>query len=116
CYFKLKCDEQIELLAGLVIPQFSRSDVRALLQESKMLLVARVANHDSPIQGEQAHLLLWFQAVIPVGVVGERRGNILGWLIEALVALLGDARLTCGMVLLQLGPERLIGRPDLTGN
>ncbi len=116
CYLRLQRDEQIELLVWLVIPQFGGSDVRTLLHESKMLGIRRVGDNDSPIQGEDAHLLIWFQAVVPVVVIGERRGDILGWLIQALVALLGDARLTCRIVLLHLGPERLIGRPYLTGN
>jgi hypothetical protein len=116
CYLQFKGDEQVKLLAWLVIPQFGSSDVRGGSHESKMLLVARVGDNDSPIQGEDAHLLLWFQAVIPVGVVGERRGDVLGWLIEALVAFLGDTCLACSIVLLRLRPQGLVGSPDLAGD
>ncbi len=116
CHFKFQGHEQVELLPGLVIPQFGNPDVRALLHESDVLAVTRVRDNRAPREGEDAHLLIWFQAVVPVVVVGQRRGDILGWLIESLVAFLGDARLTRGSVLLHLGPERLVGGSHLTGN
>ena len=59
---------------------------------------------------------MWFQTVVPVGVIGQRRGDILGWLVQPPVAFLGETPLTCSSVLLYLGPQRLIGRPNLTGN
>ena len=41
-------------------------------------------------------------------VVGERRRDIPGWLIETLVAFLGDASFVRGVILLHLGPQGLI--------
>src|SRR2546430_2238386 len=61
-HLQLKGDKQVELFPGLVIPQFCCPDMRTMLHESKMLLIARVADNDSPIEGEDAHLLIWFQA------------------------------------------------------
>ncbi len=115
-HLQLKGDKQVELFPGLVIPQFCCPDMRTMLHESKMLLIARVADNDSPIEGEDAHLLIWFQAEIAVVVVGERRGGIFGWLIEALIAFLGDASLACRVVLLYFGPERLVGGSHLARN
>ncbi len=116
CHLKFKGHEQVKLLAGLVIPQLCCPKVGAVLQESQMLLIARVGDHDSPIQGEDAHLLLWFQTVVAVVVVGQRRRDILGWLIQTLVAFLGETRLARSVILLHLRPQRFVGRSHLTGN
>src|SRR6266487_131429 len=120
CYFHLKGDEQIELLAWLIIPEFCRPDLRTVLHESKMLIIARIGDHHAPTKGEDAHLVLGLQAVVPVVVIGQRWGNIRGWLIESLVALPGDACLAGCSVLLDLGPERLVGSShlarDVTGH
>src|SRR5215469_12538047 len=42
CYFDLQGDEQIELLLGLLIPELGCPNVSAMLNESNMLLIARV--------------------------------------------------------------------------
>jgi hypothetical protein len=116
CYLDLKGNQQIELLAGLVIPEFSRSNMRTVLHESKMLLIARVGDHHAPFQREDAHLVVWFQAVVAMVVISQRWGDIFGSLVQALVTLLGDASLAISSVLLHLGPERLVGSSDLARN
>src|SRR6266852_3594914 len=113
---KFQGDEQVKLLAWLVIPEFSRSDRRAMMQECDMLVIASIGNNHAPIQGQDAHLVVFLQAVVPVIVVGQRRRDILGWFIQSLVAFLGDACLLCSIVLLHLCPERLIGGSHLARN
>ena len=49
-------------------------------------------------------------------VIGQRWRNVLGSLIQALVAFLGDACFAERGVLLHLGPERLIGGSNLARN
>ena len=116
CYLNLKCYQQVELFARLVIPEFRGSDMRILLYESNVLVIARVGNNHTPDQGEDADLLIWFQAVVPMKVVGDGGRDILGWLIEALVALLGVAHLALCSVLPDLCPQRFVGGSYLAGN
>src|SRR5258708_3225762 len=116
CYLKLKREQQVELLLGLIIPQFGSSDMRILLYQGHVVSIACVGHNHAPIQGQDAHLVSGLQAVIPVVVIGQRGRNILGGLIQALVAFLGDACFAERGVLLHLGPERLIGGSNLTGN
>src|SRR6266700_1500934 len=109
----LKTHQQVELPPGLVIPQLGCSDTSRLPHESDVLLISRVGNHHAPRERQDAHLAVFLQTVVPLVVVGERGGDILGRLIQALVALLGDASFALGCILLHLGPQRLVGRSDL---
>src|SRR5258708_8171767 len=115
-YFKFKGDQQIELLAWLVIPEFSSSNLCSLVKQGHMLTIARIGNDHPPVQGQDTHLVAWLQTIIPLVVVGERWGNIVRRAIKALVAFLGLPCLPCGSVLLELCPEGLIGGSNLAGN
>src|SRR5437762_13386204 len=81
-----------------------------------MLAIARIGNENTPLQGQDTHLVVWLQAIIPLVVIGEGGGNVLRWLVQALVASLGLAFLASSVVLLHLRPQRLVGRTNLAGN
>ena len=49
-------------------------------------------------------------------VVGQRRGDVVGCLVQPLVALLGASRLAQLRVLAGLRPQALVGRSDLPGD
>src|SRR5712691_11942821 len=119
-HLNLKCHEQVELLAGLIIPEFSGSYRGSVLEECDMLAISRVGNNHSSLKSENAHLLVWLQAIISMIVVGEGRGNILGSVIQSLVAFLGMACLTLCRILLGLGPQGFVGGShlarDVTGH
>jgi hypothetical protein len=94
-----QADQQVELLARLVLPAPGRADgnanLRALLHERHIPRVAR-SRARSPvrpgsIQGQDAHPLFIFQAEVPMIVVGQRRRAMLGHLMQATVAFLGAA-------------------------
>jgi hypothetical protein len=61
-------------------------------------------------------VVIGLQAIIALIVLHQGRGNIRGWLVQALVALLGQTGLTSSGILPNLCPERLIGSPDLAGD
>ncbi len=56
------------------------------------------------------------ERVVMPQLVGQRRGDVLGCLIQPLVAFLRQPRLTHRRVLLDLRPERLVGRSYLPGD
>ncbi len=109
-------DQQVELLAGLIIPEFGRSERRAVLYQGRMVAIARVRNDHPARQGEKAHLGIWLEAIIPVEVVGERGGDVLRGLIQPFVALLRQAFPSHRRVLLHLRPQALVGGCDLPGD
>ncbi len=116
CYFKLKGHEQVKLLAGLVIPELGGSDRRAMLEEGYMLAISRIGKKHAPIQGQDTHLVIWLQTVIPMIVIGQRGRHVLGGSIQSLVAFRGDACRTKRSVLLHLRPQDFVGSPDLAGD
>src|SRR5205807_1378628 len=104
CSLYLKRDEQVELFLGLVIPQLGSTNAGTLLQESKMLGIARVGETDTPLKGEHAHMLICFETVVSPEVVGKGGRDVLGNFIESLVAFLGDTCLACFGILSRLCP------------
>ena len=90
CYFNLKRDQQVELL-GLVIPQFGCADRSPLVQQCHMLAITGIGHDNTPIKGQDTHLLLCLEAVVPLIIVGQRGRNVLGSFIQSLVAFLGFA-------------------------
>ncbi len=105
--------QQVELLAGLVIPELGRSNLGSRLNKSHVLAIACVGHDHPSIQGEDAHLVIWLQAVIPMIIVGKRRGNVLGRVIQTLVPFLGEACLASRNILRYLCPQDFIGSADL---
>jgi hypothetical protein len=107
--FDLQAHQQVALLMWLVVPGLGGADPGTLLDERHMPPVAGIGQNHPPVQRQDAHLLLGLQAKVSVVVVGERGRDVLGRLIQAvialLIALLGLARLTCGRVGPDLGPE-----------
>src|SRR6266581_7341398 len=116
CSLQCKRDEQIKLLTWLVIPQLGCPDMRSLLHKRNVLTVARIGHEHPPRERQDTHLLSRLQAVVAVVVVGECRGGVLGWLIESLVAFLGETRLASFCIPPYLGPQGFVGSPDLTRN
>src|SRR2546426_8101067 len=116
CYLHLQTDEQVKLLLGLLVPELSGSDMRAMLEQSHMLAIACVGHDHTSLQREDAHLLLRLQAVVSMEVVGERGRHIRGRMIQSFVAFLGLACLAGLGILLHLCPERLVRGSDLARN
>ena len=57
-HLKLQAHQQIDLLAGLVIPELGRADVRGLSHECHVPGLARVGEDHAPVQRQHAHPLL----------------------------------------------------------
>jgi hypothetical protein len=106
-------DQQIELFVGFVVPELGPADVCPVLDERHMPVVALVGKDNPPVEGKDAHLLPSLKAVIIAVVVGQRRRDVLGWLIQPLVPFLRVSRLAMGEILRELCPESLVGRCDL---
>ena len=88
-YLQLQTDEQVELLLGLVIPEFSGSDLGSLLNQCHVLGVTRIGNHHTTIQGQDREVCLFLEAVILLVLIGQRGRNKFRSLIQAFEALLG---------------------------
>ena len=110
-----KRNQQVELLLGLVIPEFRRPDGRAVLYQGCMLAIAGVADNHTSRKRQDTHLGIWLEAIVPVEVVGERGRDVLGSPIQPFVAFLGEARLAQSRVLFHLRPEALVGGSHLPG-
>ncbi len=108
--------EKIEPFLGAVIPQFGRPNGGEVVQQGHMLAVAGVGDDDPPTEREDAYLLVTFERKISVVIVGQRWRDVVGRLIQALVALLGEASPSRLRVLLHLGPQRLVGGAYLPGD
>ncbi len=106
----------LSLLPGLIIPEFRGSDVGSMPDQGYMLIIACVGHNHPPIQGQDAHLGIFLQAIVPMEVIGQGGRDILRWLIQSLVAFPGLACFACLGILLHLRPERFVGRPDLAGD
>src|SRR5258708_5915061 len=116
CHFYFQGDEQVKLLPGLVVPEFGRPDVRAVLYQSNMFVIARIRENDSPGERQDTHPVISLKRVVMPKLIGQGRGHKLRCLIEALIALLGDPCLAGRCVLFRLGPERFVDRSDLPGD
>ena len=116
CYLNLKGNQQIKLLLGLVIPELSGSDMSTMLDQGNVLGIRRVGKDHPSIQGQDADPLLGLEGVVMPKLIGQGGGNILGRLIQSLVPLLGNACFPLCGILLDLGPECLVGGSHLTRN
>src|SRR5258708_21280702 len=81
-----------------------------------MLGICGVGHNHPPRERQNAYLMIGLQAIIALIVIRQGRGDICGWLVQALVALLGQTSLTSSVILPNLCPERLIVGPDLAGD
>ena len=61
-------------------------------------------------------MLILLKTVIALVVIGECRRNVLGRLVQSLLALLGDAYPALCSVLFGFGPQRFVGCSDLPGD
>jgi hypothetical protein len=115
-YFHLQGDEHIKVFAGLIIPEFGRPDVRSVLNEGHVLVIACIGENDAPAERQDADTALCLEGIIMPKLIGQRRRNELGSLVQSLIPFPGDAYLALCRVLLQLGPQRLIDGADLPGD
>jgi len=109
-------DEQVELLVWLVIPELGRPDVRSMLDQRHMLLIARVGHNHAPIQGQDAHTVLRLETVVTSKLVVQRRRDILRSSIQPFVAFLRLARFAQSSIALDLRPQGFEGGSDLAGD
>jgi hypothetical protein len=63
-HWNLKAHQQVELLARFVVPELSRADVGAVLNERHMPVVAGVGQGEAPAKRQDAHLLVSLEAVV----------------------------------------------------
>ena len=115
-HLQLKGDQQVELLAGLVIPEFGRTDGRAVLDEGRMLAIACIGDDRPARKRQDTHPAITLEAVVMPQLVLKRRGDVARSLIQSLVAFLGQTRLTHGSILLDFGPQALVGGSYLPGD
>ncbi len=113
---QFQAHQQVELFLGFVIPQLRCPDLDSLRNLGNVLVVSRVGNHHTAIQGQDREMGVFFEAVVLLVLIGQGGRDVLGWLIQPLVALLGLPSFAGCRVLFHFGPERLIGRTDLAGN
>jgi hypothetical protein len=109
-------NQQIEPLLGFIVPEFGRADLGPVLEERHVLVEPLVRQDDAPTERQDADLLASLQTVVPVVIVGQRRGDVVGCLVQPFVALLGESRLALLRVLSGLGPQALVGGPHLAGD
>ena len=99
-----KRDQQVELLPGFVIPQLRGPKTCALSEKSHMLLIARIGENHTPIQAQDADLLVLLQAVVMTKLIGQGGRDIRGSLAKSFIALLRQTRFACRHILLDLRP------------
>ncbi len=116
CHLHFQGDEHIKALLGFIIPELGRADLGSTFDQRHMLVVARVRHDHAPAERQDADLLASLQAVVAVEVVGQRRTDVVGRLVQPLEALLGASRLALFRVLSGLRPQALVGRSDLPGD
>lgn len=75
CCLDLQTDEQVEVLPGFVVPEFGSPDMSALLDQGHMLAIARIGHKHPASQGQNAHLGIWLQAIVPMIVLGQGGGT-----------------------------------------
>ena len=115
-YLYFQRHEEVELLLGLVIPEFGRSHFSTLHDPGDVLGIRGVRHDHTSTKGQDTHLLVTLETVVIAVVVGECRSNKLGRMIQPFVAFLGQAVLACLCILLDFGPQCFIGGSDLTGD
>src|SRR5258708_20142137 len=90
--------------------------MNARVEKSHMLTIAGVGHNHAPLQRQDAHPLLRLEPIIMPELIGQRGRDILGWLIQALVAFLGMPGFACNSVLFDFGPQGFIGGSYLAGD
>ncbi len=116
CHLHFQGNQQVEAFPGLVVPELGRADLGSTLDQGHKLVIAHVRHDDTPTERQDADMLALLQAVVAVEVVGQRWGDVVGRLVQSLVALLGASCLALFRVLSGLRPQALVGRSDLPGD
>jgi hypothetical protein len=115
-YVHFECDQQVELLARLVIPEFRCPDGGTVLKKDDVSGVARVGQNHSALKRQDAHPALRLETVVMPQLIFKRRGGIFRGSIQALVAFLRTSGFARRHILLDRGPEALVGGSHLPGN
>src|SRR6266487_3128355 len=116
CCLDFQANKQVELLAGLVIPELCGSNMSALLNKRNVGIIASVGHNDTPLQRQNTHPLRCLEAIVLAMLVSQRRRDVLRSLVKPFIAFLGDTCFAGCCILLHLRPERLVGGPDLAGH
>ncbi len=101
----LQGDEQVELLAWLVVPQFGSSNLSPFLDESQMFLVSGVADNHPSRESQDREMLVRLEAIVLLILVGQSRRNVLWGLVQPFVAFLGQTGEAFFGILLDLRPQ-----------
>ena len=103
-YIHREGHEQIERLLLPLIPQFGVPDGSSLANEGRMLVIAMVGDADASVQGSHTDPTVALKGVIALIGVLDRRGTVLGRLVQSLKALLGDRGASMFDILLEFRP------------
>ena len=115
-HLDLQADKQIELFLWLVIPEFGGTQRGAMPYQGHVGVFACIGDDYASLQREDAQLLMRFETVVILVVIGQGGREVLRRGIQALVALLGVPSLASGSILLDFGPQSFVGGSDLAGN
>jgi hypothetical protein len=72
-YLDFKSHQQVELFLGFVIPQLGCPDVCTLPYQGNVLVIAGVANNETTLKGEKAHLVFRLEGVVLLVLVRPTR-------------------------------------------
>jgi hypothetical protein len=108
--------QQIEALLALVIPQLRFANVCRLAQQGHMPPPALIGHHHPPGERQETDLLVYFQRVVMPKHVGHRWGDVVGRLVQAPEALLGQPGCSGFHISVPLRSQAPIGRPNLPEN
>src|SRR5215467_3090394 len=97
-------NKQIERLLLPVIPEFRVPDGGSGSDEGEMLVIALVGDADTPTQGGDTDPTVALKGVIPLIGILHRWRAVLGMLVQALKAFLGDPGPTMLHILLEFRP------------
>ena len=81
-----------------------------------MLGIRSVGKDETPIQSQDAQVLVSFETVVLLVLISQRWGNKLRSLIQPFVAFLGQASFPGSRIALDLRPQRFVGGTHLSGN
>src|SRR2546421_850076 len=114
--FYLKCDEQVELFFGLIIPKLGGTNLGTLPYQSDMLVIAGVGHDHPSFQCQDTRTMFRLETVVMSQLVGQGGRDVLWGVIQPLVPFLGQSCLTCCSILLDLCPEGFVRSTHLPGN
>lgn len=114
CRLDFQRNEQVKVFLGLIIPEFSRANLSAMLDQGNVFVIARVGDNHPSLQTQDADVTILLKTLVTLVVVGQGGRNVLGSGVQPLISLLGLTRLAECSILPDFSPERFVGSSYLT--